>query len=833
MAISKLILNGDVQMDVTSDTVSASRLLNGYTATKSDGTKVTGNIATKSAADLTFASTTGTFTTAAGYYGAATTKTITTKAAATYNTSTADQTIGSYQWLTGTQTIKSVTTSNLTAANVASGVVVKVGDANNASRITQVTGTYAPAVSSVTVTETQQTFNATGVYGYKPVVVNGISSTYVGTGIARKSSADTTFASATGTFTAPIGYYSAAGTKTITTQAAQTFYPSTADQTVASYRWLTGTQTIKSVTTTNLTAANIVSGTVVKVGDTANASRVTQVTGTFSGIIPTGTSTITSNGTYDVKAYASANVDVSATPNPGLYVTPNYDSGWYLSDSGVYVTAIPYVSEEEWEEKYETDVLMTSNSTSHSASTHETTATIILNNNISNGKGFICLLEVFYGEVQQDYIWLWSDNITIGTTQLNFQSMLDIATVKRASFTNANTLQIVFDWQNVYQGVNGIDDFFGNRFSSGVTINENLDGCRGIVVQPPSGTEQITENGSYNVKWYESVSVNVSGGGGFTADQIATRDISGSISGSASFIGSSAFFSCRQLTSAYFPNATIIYSDAFNFCENLASVSFPSLVTIGNGAFRYCHSLPIISFPEVTFISSYAFTNCIDASIINLPKLISIEGAVFVSCNSLTSVNFPTLSIVGGTMFGSCQNLSFASFPEASIISGYAFASCSQLVSVYIPKANIIRTSAFYGCSKLSEINFPLVTSIETSAFGYCPSLVSVNIPEVTTLSSYAFNYCSYLSTISLPKISLFNGYAFNKCTRLVALHLENVSSVPVLSSPYVFSSTPLFNYSTIAGQWGSIFVPASLYASFQTAANWSSASIQARLVSV
>ena len=74
MAISKLILNGDVQMDVTSDTVSASRLLNGYTATKSDGTKVTGNIATKSAADLTFASTTGTFTTAAGYYGAATTR---------------------------------------------------------------------------------------------------------------------------------------------------------------------------------------------------------------------------------------------------------------------------------------------------------------------------------------------------------------------------------------------------------------------------------------------------------------------------------------------------------------------------------------------------------------------------------------------------------------------------------------------------------------------------------------------------------------------------------------------------------------------------------------
>ena len=137
---------------------------------------------------------------------------LTSKAAATYNTSTADQTVPSYRWLTGTQTIKSVTTSNLTAANIASGVVVKVGDANNASRITQVTGTYAPATSSLTVTptETAQTFNATGVYGYKPVTVNAISSTYVGSGVTTRSSADITFASTTGTFTAPVGYYSAA-----------------------------------------------------------------------------------------------------------------------------------------------------------------------------------------------------------------------------------------------------------------------------------------------------------------------------------------------------------------------------------------------------------------------------------------------------------------------------------------------------------------------------------------------------------------------------------------------------------------------------------------------
>ena len=42
MAIAKVILNGVTQMDVTQDTVTVDKLLSGYTATKNDGTKITG-----------------------------------------------------------------------------------------------------------------------------------------------------------------------------------------------------------------------------------------------------------------------------------------------------------------------------------------------------------------------------------------------------------------------------------------------------------------------------------------------------------------------------------------------------------------------------------------------------------------------------------------------------------------------------------------------------------------------------------------------------------------------------------------------------------------------
>lgn len=44
MAISKIILNGVTQMDVTQDTVASDNLLSGFTATKNDGTKISGSI---------------------------------------------------------------------------------------------------------------------------------------------------------------------------------------------------------------------------------------------------------------------------------------------------------------------------------------------------------------------------------------------------------------------------------------------------------------------------------------------------------------------------------------------------------------------------------------------------------------------------------------------------------------------------------------------------------------------------------------------------------------------------------------------------------------------
>ena len=205
MAISKVILNGETQMDVTGKTVTAGSMLSGTTALKNDGTDITGNIASKTSADLTASG--ATVTAPAGYYASAASKSVASGSAKTPATTI---------------------TANPTVSVNSSGLI------------------------TATVSKTQN-------------VTPTVSAGYVASGTA-------------GTITV-----TGSGTNQLTTQAAQTIHPSTTDQTIASGKYLTGAQTIKAVTVTNLTAENIVEGVTVKIGDSTDDDCVTSVTGTASG----------------------------------------------------------------------------------------------------------------------------------------------------------------------------------------------------------------------------------------------------------------------------------------------------------------------------------------------------------------------------------------------------------------------------------------------------------------------------------------------------------------------------------------------------------------------
>lgn len=110
---------------------------------------------------------------------------------------------------------------------------------------------------------------------------------------------------------------SGSNTSQLTTQAAQTIHPSATDQTIASGKYLTGTQTVKGVLLTNLSADNIKKDVVVKIGDSTDDDCVTSVTGTYEGGGGGGAVTISLSqmgGMFD-HLYAPSSATVETDPD--------------------------------------------------------------------------------------------------------------------------------------------------------------------------------------------------------------------------------------------------------------------------------------------------------------------------------------------------------------------------------------------------------------------------------------------------------------------------------------------------------------------------------------
>lgn len=157
-------------------------------------------------------------------------------------------------------------------------------------------GSLVPRVTSTDITASGPTVTMpSGFYSAEltKTVASGSASgpsSLSGTSATVSTGTNTLTLTKTGVATTPTvsaGYVSSATASTatvtltanVTTQGATTYHPSTTNQTIASGRYLTGTQTINAVTTSNLSASNIVSGVTIKVGDSSDDDCVASVTG--------------------------------------------------------------------------------------------------------------------------------------------------------------------------------------------------------------------------------------------------------------------------------------------------------------------------------------------------------------------------------------------------------------------------------------------------------------------------------------------------------------------------------------------------------------------------
>ena len=283
MAISKIILNGVTQMDLTQDTVDAESSISGVTGHQNDGTTFAGGISTVAQ---------------------------------------------------GVPSI-SVNTSNglITASVTQSAGIVTSGTTSATSQLSTVAGT------TITPTESEQTAVAANKYTTGAVKVKAIPSTYVGTGISTKSSGDLTVNGAT--VTAPAGYYANNATKSVTTMTLPT---STSSSATSGY---TSKATIARSTSDqyiNIAPGYNSAGGYYKISATPNGSVTApaSITGTGASITTSsGTLTLskTISVTPNVTTVGYISSGTAGNSNVSLSASVNIRSSSDLTASGATVTA--------------------------------------------------------------------------------------------------------------------------------------------------------------------------------------------------------------------------------------------------------------------------------------------------------------------------------------------------------------------------------------------------------------------------------------------------------------------------------------------------------------
>ena len=279
----------------------------------------------------------------------------------------------------------------------------------------------------------------------------------------------------------------------------------------------------------------------------------------------------------------------------------------------------------------------------------------------------------------------------------------------------------------------------------------------------PTGTIQITTNGTHDVTNYASADVQV-------PTTAPAHYIEKTVNSSGKLIGGSTIMDFTGVTDV---GNYMLYYAYYQNTSISGAVDMSDLTTIsGTQAcyymFRGCTGITSVDLSGLTTISGssgciYMFQGCTGLTSVDLSGLTTVSGPypcqyMFQGCSGITSVDLSSLTTVSGNqgcnvMFGGCTGLTSIDLSGLTTISGES--GCGYM---------------FSGCTGLTSVDLSGLTTVSggkacDSMFYGCIGLTSVDLSGLTTLSGYQacqtmFRNCTSLTTLSFP--ALTNSFGSN-----------------------------------------------------------------------
>ena len=342
----------------------------------------------------------------------------------------------------------------------------------------------------------------------------------------------------------------------------------------------------------------------------------------------------------------------------------------------------------------------------------------------------------------------------------------------------------------------------------------------------PTGTKNITTNGTHDVAAYEYADVQV-------PTTAPDRYLEFSVDASGKLIHSPTVSSIINLNgvtdvgdyalyTAYAGNTNITgpldlssltnvtgntaFGMAFRNCTGITSVDLSSLKSAGqqsfNNAFYGCTGITSGDLSSLEAVNSYSFSqtfmSCTGITSVDLSSLINISAAgsycfsgTFTDCTGITSVDLSSLIFARGgsclrTMFSGCTNLTSANLSHLCVLSAdnamMSMFSRTSLSSLSFPNLAYTTTNlngAFNntlnyvtGCT----VHFPAewqtamsTWSNITNGMGGTNTTILFDLPNVTTLD---------LTIITEATGGLSNAFANNTYPNITKIDLSNLTTV-------------------------------------------------------